>query len=93
MSSTIAAAPALPAGGYERAPAAPPSFHHALVVRFGQFPPDLTGPIAPPDRVQLLYREPLDLPAHRGRYYHPRMYAITVEDVMDAVDRLDVRLA
>lgn len=62
-----------------------------LVALFGRFPPDLTGPVAPPERVQLLYREPLDLPAEARRYYHPRMYAITVEDVMGAVDRLQVR--
>ena len=62
-----------------------------LVALFSRVAPGLTAPIGPPDRVQLLYREPLDLPARARRYYHPRMYAITVEDVMDAVDRLHVR--
>lgn len=62
-----------------------------LVALFSRLSPALSGPMGAAERVQHIYREPVDLPARARGDCHPRMYAITVEDVMDAVDRLHVR--
>lgn len=61
-----------------------------LVALFGRLPPSVMGPLGDEARIQRIYKEPVDLPASERRDFHPRMWAIEVDDVMDAIARLRV---
>ena len=64
-----------------------------LVALFSRVPPARMGPLGVEGRIQRIYKDPVDVPAHDRRDFHPRMWAIDVDDVMAAIARLDVALA
>jgi ADP-heptose:LPS heptosyltransferase len=59
-----------------------------LVALFGRLPPTAMGPLGDEERIERIYKEPVSLPASERRDFHPRMWAIEVEDVVAAVARL-----
>jgi ADP-heptose:LPS heptosyltransferase len=59
-----------------------------LVALFGPKAPHIMGPLGDDARIVRLYPEPSREPAAARGGHHPRMWAIGVEDVMAAVERL-----
>jgi hypothetical protein len=48
------------------------------------------GPRGDEARIRRLFPEPGDASKKERRGHHPRMWAITVADVLEAIDELDV---
>jgi ADP-heptose:LPS heptosyltransferase len=61
-----------------------------LVALFGPKAPHFMGPRGDETRIRRLYPEPADASKKERRGHHPRMWAITVADVLEAVDQMDV---
>ncbi len=61
-----------------------------LVVLFGPTAPAHMGPQGDESRIKRIYLEPSDLPPDARGGYHPRMWAIQVADVVQAVEALSV---
>jgi heptosyltransferase I len=59
-----------------------------LVALFGPKAPHIMGPLGDDARIVRLYPEPSTASAEARRGYHPRMFAITVQDVMAALRRV-----
>lgn len=61
-----------------------------LVALFGPKSPHMMGPLGVESLIRRLYPEPGDASVRERRGHHPRMWAITVADVLDAIGQLDV---
>ncbi|MGD8496412.1 MAG: glycosyltransferase family 9 protein [Gemmatimonadales bacterium] len=59
-----------------------------LVSLFGPKSPEIMGPIGDPAKTRWIYREPSQASETEREGHHPRMWAITVSDVLAAVDDL-----
>ena len=61
-----------------------------LIGLFGPTSPDIMGPLGDEPRIERIYLDGVSLPSKEREGYHPRMWAIQVEHVMEAVSTLGI---